>query len=434
MAEYGSLALLEYEPIAELLGRQSWKGKLTELSINGPGDVWARIAGEGYVKVSQAVLKTAKADKLTQNWLNSLCGYFAAANGIRWTADMPLIACRTPDGNRFQALLGNNVESGMAVSIRVKRMVNANHDSFHVRPEWRDQIERAIRDGKSVICSGGTGSGKTTYLNFLLKKIEPWKRVITVEDTREVEVSNENRLHLLVSRTEGATRINYGSIIDTVLRLNPDVLLLGEVSIQNAFPLLQAWDTGHEGGLSTMHANSPLDALRGLRRRVALGGGNVGGEIADMMDYLADNVGLVIQIKHMPAQSEGDTERRMVTDVAVPKDLLSKPDLREAMQAPITGRGAGWGNGFDVAEARKLLTAANAGERLSSTQEEVLRTLGLIAQAVAAPASRPQGRDGATLSPDDETLLAAKSRGLLIDNDNRDATLITAEAAGTFAA
>jgi len=398
MADYGALALKAYEPVAELIGLRRWTGRLTELSFNGPGDIWVRVAGQGYTKVAAKEAAFATAD-----WAQRLCSYFAAANGFRWSNDMPLIACRTPDGHRFIMMLGNNVESGFGGSIRIRRAVKVGYENFEVPPEWQAVIDEAIAGGANIVLSGGTGSGKTTFLNFMLSKVPLEQRIITIEDTRELIVPHENRTHLIVSRTEASSRIGYPQAIDWALRANPDRLMLGEISIPNAFPLVQAWDTGHTGNMTTGHANSPMDMLRGICRRVALGGGAGGAAVVgDMLEMLIANVHLVLQIKHLEHEG-GNRERRIVTDCIEPRDLLDSRESREAFAE----REATFGQRFEVERARDLLLAANAGEPLSSTQRDVLRTLGLV---LGGP--RPAAAREAQLSPEEETMLEAGRRGL----------------------
>lgn len=406
--EFGLLAEEAYRPLGALIEKDRWKDKLTEVTINGDGDIWMRVAGKGYVKVPGH-----EAGFCTFNWLDNLCRYFAASVRVRWAEDLPILACRTPVGDRFIGITGANVESRMACSIRRKRMVKASYDDFEVKPEWRDLIDENVESGRNIGLSGGTGSGKTTFMNMLIGKIPLDRRILTAEDTRELIVPHLNRVHFIVSRTEASTRITYAHIIDAVLRLNPHIFLMGELSIANAFYLVQALDTGHEGAMTTGHANSCLDFLRGVRRRVALGGGNVATEVQSLMEFLMENLHLVMQIKHL--ESADNTERRVVNECVRPKDLLDRKDTRENF----IERERHVDKVFDVARARDALLASNAGDPLSNTQREVLRTLGILfgpssgdwwgnPQARAAGAALFGGADTGTLSPEDQMELAVR--------------------------
>lgn len=406
------LALKAYEPLDSLRNAPKYRSRLTEISINGPGLVELRLAGEGYVPLSKS-----DAGFCTRKWFQELCSFFAAAHGVNWASDLPMLACRTPDGDRLMAIEGPNVESGMASSIRVKRIKNVEYENFGLDQKSAALLSQAMSDGKNIFLSGGTGSGKTTLFNRMCKDIPVHHRVITAEDTRELEIHNRNRVHFIVSRTEAMTRIRYNEITDTVLRLNPDRYIFGELSIQNAFAMLQALDTGHEGAGTTGHANSAYDFMRGMRRRVALGGGNVGGEIDDILDFIADNVHLIVQVKHMPTAQ--DTERRLVTEMEAPKTLLSR-----RKRADLVDHIRHDDRVIDLGRAREVLLAANAGEALSPGQNDLLKSLALLG-FFQAPGSRrsPVNHNGAPdpsamragdkdlLSPEERFLTGAAERG-----------------------
>ena len=316
---FSATAVKKYEPIARILAR--YRGRITELSINGPEDAWVRIAGEGYKQVEPALRKG-----LTQGYIEDLCRILAAQRGIRFSTRLPLLACRTPDGCRFQAMVGEaNVKSGLSVSIRVPRIQNVEWDSFHVREEWRDEIAAAVSDGRAVLISGGTSSGKTTFQNFIAKFIPAEDRIVTIEDVEEMRITHtaQRVTQLFVTRTESVSELNWPHMIDHCLRINPDDILPGELSIPSAFPTLQAMDTGHDSVITTMHSNTPRDAVRGFARRVALGGGSET-VVRSVEEFIADTVGLIVQIKHQ--RHGADKERRVVTDVVRPKDLWQAGD------------------------------------------------------------------------------------------------------------
>lgn len=397
------LALRKHEPLGRI--RTRFKDRLTEISINGPQNLQVRIAGEGYVR-----LPPAEASFATRQWFSDLCAYFAAAHGVNWSSDLPLIACRTPDGDRFMGIEGPNVESGFAASIRIKRMKRVEYADFGLDPRQAEILAAGMAEGKNIFLSGGTGSGKTTLFNRMCRDIPRHHRVITAEDTRELIIDVPNKVHFIVSRTEAHTRIRYNEITDTVLRLNPDRYIFGELSIQNAFALTQALDTGHEGAGTTGHANSAFDFMRGMRRRVALGGGVGGAEISDMLDFIADNVHLIVQVKHMPVG--GNLERRIVTEMAVPKDLLARRRRGELVDAMRHDDKI-----IDLRRARDILLQVNAGDELSPVQKEVLRTLaflGVLQSSVPAAANAPECGDP-LLSPEEQFFIEAQNRGRLAD-------------------
>ncbi len=408
MDKFGKIALDTYAPLGELRKRQKWKDRITEISINGPGKVFVRVAGEGYVQ-----LLPKEAGFATRSWIEQLCRGFAASLEIVWSDQLPILACRTPDGDRFQAVVGRNVdEGGFMLSIRVKRIANVKFEDFGVRdPAAQDLLRRDVVEGTNMLISGGTGSGKTTFLNLLATFSPMWKRVVTAEDTRELVIPNPNRVHFIVSRTESATRIGWPEIIDSTLRANPDEFTLGELSISNAFYYTQILDTGHDSCRASMHANNGRESIRGVRRRVAMGGGAAASsETRDMLEFLADNIGRVVQIKHFP-QSGKQTERREVVEIVTPKDLFdSRTDRKSFIEDE-----RDFDLAFDMPKARGLLEAARAGEGLTAEDEEFLRRMALMVTGGAVKKLvRPvEPEPSVTFNEEERTLIEARRLGLI---------------------
>lgn len=343
VSRFSAVSLHAYEPLSQLINGRKYAGRITEVSINGPGDVWVVIAGEGYVR-----LPREEAAFATETYFTSLCRFMAANIGLSFDPAIPVLACRTPDGHRFHAVTGPMIASGMAISVRVKRMHNATWEDFHVKPAWAERIQTAVEAGKAILISGATGSGKTTFQNMILQYVPLRKRLIVIEDTQEIEAEHPNKVSILLSRNEIGSAYGWRNAIDDCLRLNPDVIIPGELSITNAFPVLQAMDTGHEAVMTTMHANSPKDALRGFRRRVALSGAAVT-EVTELLDFLADTIELVIQIKH---EVDDAGERRVVTDVLSAKEIVAAWDV------DADDLGAAGDRSLLSAEEQTLMTAA----------------------------------------------------------------------------
>ena len=303
--------------LAGLIAAARWRNRITEVSINGPHDVWVHLADTGYRQVPAAEVTWA-----TRDYFEHLAQVFAVAYGIEFSTRSPSLACRTPDGHRLQLVTGETTGTGVIASLRIKRLMDADWSDFAISNADRDRLVQSVVDGKAIVISGGTGSGKTTFANLLGKQIPADRRIVTVEDTKELDLQHKNQINFFVSRTRSESLIGYTEIIDAIVRLNPDVILCGELSIQNAFPCVQLMDTGHEAFLTTMHANSPLDALRGFRRRVALGGA-AATEVGTLMEFLADNIALIAQIGH-EAGCGGQPPRRILKALAEPKALLAR--------------------------------------------------------------------------------------------------------------
>ena len=289
-------------PLASYLGTRD--RRVIDIMINEPGAVWLQVAGQtGYQRDANKAI--------TLEWARMLCEILANLLGRSFTPDLPILLAPLPGGHRFTALLGPNVQSGMMISIRVQRSKVIALDQFGrwldaaaapaaSRPPVADPVEalhQAVLDKRNILISGGTCTGKTSFLNAMARWIPPSDRVITVEDVNEVQLPQvPNKAQVLVSRTEAGTRITYAHVIDSILRFNPDRILLGELSVHNALPAVRLLNTGHGGFIATIHANSPLDALEAWRRNYELSpdsGGN-GGET--VVRFLARHLAHIVQI------------------------------------------------------------------------------------------------------------------------------------------
>ena len=160
---------------------------------------------------------------------------------------------------------------------------------------------------KNILLSGGTGSGKTSFLNSLMGEIDQNERVVTIEDSQELRVENINKTQLAVPKI--ATEIySYQIAIDNAMRLRPDRLFLGEIDIRNTFSFLRVNNTGHAGNLSTLHANSPKDAIKAIKTNVILGGGLTSVDDKMLNSLIVTAIDYIIQIERVK-------NKRVVTDI-----------------------------------------------------------------------------------------------------------------------
>ena len=335
MPEPAHEAALADDPLLNEQFRPIWpwlRGRTAvEISINEPGRVWVQDAEKGYELFRRA-------PEVTTEWARRLCKYLANYNGLGFHDDLPVLACRIPGGHRFHAVLGReNVVSGIAISIRLKRDLKVTAEDYGWSPgrdfstglsrpvesdrpaggrpedspgrlEW---ILDQVAGGAPVMVAGGTASGKTTFVNqILLPAIPAHHRVITIEDTQELYPGHHNRVQLLVNRVEGRNKVTYRHMIDSVLRLNPDTVILGELSVDNALAALRLLNIGHRSFLTTVHANTPLDALDVFRRNIQL----TGQPVRDTLSFLSRTLGGVIQLVH-------DGQARKIAAIARAADL-----------------------------------------------------------------------------------------------------------------
>lgn len=382
----------QYEPISALINKPRFRGMVTEVKINGPRRVILDVAGTGPVSVPSGDVAW-----LTLSWFEGLCQFLAAREGVVWTKEFPVLACRTPTGDRFQGQVGPNFSNGMFAAIRVVRLLEVDWSDFEISDEQRALVEETIEQGRSLFISGGTASGKTTFLRLICHNVLPRDiRTITIQDVDELELPHEDQASILVSRSTGVVAIDWADAFDICMRSAPDLIIPGELSIKSAFPMLQVFDSGHRGPPTTMHANSPLDALRGFRRRVALGGGSsAASETADMLEFFADNVGAIVQIKKVKGR-----DRRLITDVVRPRDLLDKRSARD----DFAEREQAFDKRVDTGLVRALLMAQANGlpdefRAYSERLVGVLIALGLL---------KPEGR--ATTASEDAAIFSPEER------------------------
>ena len=210
------------------------------------------------------------------------------------------------DNGAFDNTLGsrNNRPNDTDVHL-ARRLSDGDHAGF---------IRDAVRARKNILVSGGTSSGKTTFLNAIAKEIGPHERLITLEDTPEVELSQPNRVSLIASKgDQGEAKVGIHDLLEATLRLRPDRILLGELRGQEAYTYLRAVNSGHPGSITTLHADSPLGAFEQLALMVLQAEMGLGRE--EIMAYVKSVVEVVIQLKRTPAG------QRIVSEIYFPKAL-----------------------------------------------------------------------------------------------------------------
>ena len=273
--------------------------EVTEIMVNGPGRVWIERRG-ALVRVP-IDLDTAAIEHLIEKVVAPL--------GLRVDRSSPLVDARLPDGSRVNAVVPPLAVDGPCLTVR-RFGARAVPLADFAGPEVAALLAGAVTSRRNLVVSGGTGAGKTTLLNALAACIPPAERVITVEDAAELNLPREHvvRLEARPANAEGAGEVSIRDLVRNALRMRPDRIVVGEVRGPEALDMLQAMNTGHEGSLSTCHANSPDDALRRLETMVLMG--EVQLPLAAVRSQLEAALDLVVQVARFP---EG---RRRVVAVA----------------------------------------------------------------------------------------------------------------------
>ncbi len=280
-------------PLEALLGDPS----ISEVMVNGPGRVW--IERHGRLERLEIELDTPTIERLIERVVGPL--------GLRIDRSSPLVDARLPDGSRVNAVVPPLAIDGPCLTIRrfgARRLTLAEVSP----PGVGELLAWAVRSRANVLVSGGTGAGKTTLLNALGAEIPAGERVITVEDAAELRLPGAHvvRLESRPANAEGVGEVPLRQLVRNALRMRPDRIIVGEVRGPEALDMLQAMNTGHEGSLSTCHANSPTDALRRLETMVLTG--SVALPLAAVRDQLGAALDLVVQVARRPDGRRGVVE------------------------------------------------------------------------------------------------------------------------------
>lgn len=258
--------------------------RVQEIMINGPNNVWVERAGDGIIKTDVAISEIDIIGAITL--LASLEHKEAKTRGADSIIDSRL------DGFRFAAAMKPTAMTGPSISIRKHSPVHLSLSDYVAKgaipQDMADLISKIVKDHRNIIVAGGTSSGKTTLVNALIGEIDPVDRVLTIEDTQELKVLVPNWVPLISNEQEGVTTRH---LVRLALRFRPDRIIVGEVRGPEAFDLLDAANTGHDGCLATLHANNSIGALSRFESLVLRSGINwpheaIKAQIADTFDYV----------------------------------------------------------------------------------------------------------------------------------------------------
>jgi pilus assembly protein CpaF len=264
------------------------------------------------------------------------------AVGRRVDESSPMVDARLPDGSRVNAIIPPLALDGPAVSIRrfgtspltAERLLELKS----ISSEMLQVLSAAVRARISILISGGTGAGKTTFLNMLSHYIPETERLVTIEDAAELQLQQENvvRLETRPPNVEGVGAVRQRQLLINSLRMRPDRIVIGEVRGEEAFDMLQAMNTGHEGSMTTIHANTCRDALARLESMVAMANFNLPEKA--VRQQIAAAVGLVVQIARL-----SDGSRRVVNlseITGMENDVVSMQDIYSFVRRGIGPNGA----------------------------------------------------------------------------------------------
>ena len=279
---------------------------VTEILVNRPGEVWIEQRGR---------MTSHEAPKVDDSLLQRLAEQVARVSNQGISRERPLLAAMLPNGARVQFVAPTATRAHWALAIRRHCLLDLPLDAYasgplgpvhkttHGSPE-EDPIgflREAVKERKTILISGGTSTGKTTFLNALMREVPAEERVIVVEDTAEVQLHGPNDLGLIAVKGElGEALIDTDDLLQAALRLRPDRILLGELRGKEAVSFLRAVNTGHPGSFSTIHANSTSGALEQLALMVMQSG--LGLSRSETIDYARSVIDIVVQLGREGAQ------------------------------------------------------------------------------------------------------------------------------------
>jgi pilus assembly protein CpaF len=309
--------ILGFGPLERLLNMDG----VSDILINGPDQVFVEVDG----KLQRSEVKFRDAAHLVH-----IVRRIVSTIGRRIDEFNPLVDARLPDGTRLNAVIAPIALNGASLSLRRFNKGQVGPDQL---VEWgcasrevMNLLEACVRGRLNVLVIGGTGSGKTTLLNILSGFIPETDRILTIEDAAELVLRQEHvvRLETRPANIEGKGEIDTRILVKNALRMRPDRIVVGEIRGKEAIDMLQALNTGHDGSMSTVHANSARHAISRLQVLVGLDNGNM--SVGAIREVIADALDLIVHVKRCP-----DGVRRIMSVTEVLGMENGKVSLQEIM-------------------------------------------------------------------------------------------------------
>ncbi|MEG2620869.1 MAG: CpaF family protein [Bacilli bacterium] len=318
-----------YGPLTELLDDPN----ITEIMVNGKDQIYIEIDGQVIKDDSVSFINDEHIIRTIQKIVQPLGRTIDTAN--------PMVDARLNDGSRLNAIIPPLSLNGPVVTIRKFKRDMENIDDFirsgTLTPYMARFLEASVKAKLNIIICGGTGSGKTTMLNALSSFIGDHERVITIEDAAELRL-HQNHVIGLETRLvnyEGTGEITIRDLVINSLRMRPDRIIVGEVRGKEAFDMLQAMNTGHDGSLTTMHANGPSDALNRLETMILMAGMEI--PIKAIREYIENAIDLVINVTRL---SDGRRKINSICEVVGFKnDVIQLKEIFAFVQNGLTNTG-----------------------------------------------------------------------------------------------
>jgi pilus assembly protein CpaF len=341
---------------------------ISDIMINGPKNIYCERRG----KMEKSSVVFRDNDHLMQ-----IIDRIISKVGRRVDETCPMVDARMLDGSRFNAIIPPLALDGACVSIRrfgsnpLKLEDLLNYKAF--TPEMVMLLEGAIKARLNIIISGGTGSGKTTLLNTLSSFISNNDRIVTIEDAAELQLQQDHvvRLETRPANIEGKGAITATDLVKNALRMRPERIIIGECRGGETLDMLQAMNTGHEGSMTTVHANTPRDALSRLETLIMMSGFDL--PLKAMRTQISSAVNLIVQSGRLQG---GPRKITYITEICgMEQDTIVMQDIYRYVQDGIDEMGRAFGRFVSTGVRPKFMTRLeSAGVRLpaSAFRERVM--------------------------------------------------------------
>ena len=297
-----------YGPITEMLDDD----RITEIMVNGPSSIYVEIDGKIVKDDSVSFINDKHILRTIQRIVQPLGRTIDAAN--------PMVDARFRDGSRLNAIIPPLSLSGPVLTIRKFAKNLESIDDLLMKGTLTNNmaifLEACVEAKLNIIISGGTGTGKTTLLNILSSFIGEDERIITIEDAAELRLHQSHVISLETRTTnyEGEGEVTIRDLVRNSLRMRPDRIIVGEVRGKEAFDMMQAMNTGHEGSITTLHANSPVDAINRLETMILMNEMEI--PVSAVRGYIENAIDIVVQIDRL---TDG---RRKISSICEVSDII----------------------------------------------------------------------------------------------------------------